>query len=316
MALTVRNAVEALYRHLRKEWRSIPYDATLENPLPDALLALNGALQQMAASCPLFAAKRPKSAVFRPSVTLTTSAQAQYGYTLTVASGLATWMKGCQILLPGSAETNRIVDYTGTTVTLQFAYLGTESGGTATVTCDTATLDADVITVLEPVRTAAGKPLRASNGRLNLELPVMNRFDDYGRFRSYPSSEQGVSYFVESVVLAGDSQPRLRMMISPSFLEATNVEYQARCSLGYFDTASVHGAGPGYADPATPIPVPLGYVESVFLPLAVARFFATPIMRDVDPPSFVESNAEAAISIMEKLRPQGNKPATLSPLFG
>jgi len=315
MALTVRDAVNALYRHLRKEWRSIPYDASLENPLPDALLALNGALQQMAVTSPAFAAKKPKSALFRPAVTLTASGMTQYGTTLTIASGLATWMKGCQILLPGSSDINRILDYTSTTVTLQFAYLGTDTGGAATVTCDAVTLDADVITVLNPVRTTSGVLLRPANGRSNLELPSMSVDDDYGRRRHRPSYPEGNSYYVESSLLSGDTQPRYRMMISPSFAAATNIEFYARTSLGHFETASVHGGEPTYTDPATPIPVPVAFVESVFLPLATARFFATPILRDVDPPSYVETNAQAAISILEQMRPQGSSEITIAPLF-
>ena len=315
MAITVRGAVSALYRYLRLEYREIPYqDATLENPLNDALQSINGALQQMATTCPLFAAKRPRSALFRPPATLAVTDLTQYGTTCTVATGLAAYMRGCQITLPGDTQVNRIVDWSSTTVTLQFAYMGSSSSGDATVTVDTATLDADVIRVLEPVRSSTGYKLTPANGREQLDGLALTR-DDYGRIAVRPSNDTPVRYFVESAVLSGGSQPVLRMMLMPGPAEATNIEYQARCSLGYFTSANVFGDAPGYADPVTPIPVANEFVESLFLPLAVDRFFTTSILRDTPRPSGVETQASAAIAMLERMRPQGRKPARIVPVY-
>lgn len=317
MAITVRGAVDHLYRYLRLEYREIAYqDVTLENPLNDALHSINAALQQMAVTCPLFSAKRPRSALFRPSATFAVSGLTQYATTCTWDSGtaLADYMEGCQITLPGDTQVNRIVSWTSTTITLQFAYMGSSSIGSATVTVDTVNLDSDVIRVLEPVRTSAGYKLTPANGREELDGLTLTR-DDYGRIAVRPSNDTPVRYFVESAVLSGGSQPVLRMMLMPGPTEATNVEYQARCSLGHFTSANVYGAGPGYADPATPIPVANEFVESLFLPLAVDRFFAMSILRDTPKPSGVEEQASAAIAMLERMRPQGRKAARIVPVY-
>ena len=318
MAITVRGAVDHLYRYLRLEYREIAYqDVTLENPLNDALHSINAALQQMAVTCPLFSAKRPKSALFRPGATLAVAGLTQYGTTCTVASGLAAYMNGCQITLPGDTQVNRIADLTLTgtpTITLQFAYMGSSANGNASVTVDTATLDSDVIRVLEPVRTSAGYKLTPANGREELDGLTLTR-DDYGRIAVRPSNDTPVRYFIESAMLSGDSQLVLRMMLMPGPSEAVNVEYQARCSLGRFTSANVYGDSPGYADPATPIPVANEFVESLFLPLAVDRFFAMSILRDTPKPSGVEEQASAAIAMLERMRPQGRKAARIVPVY-
>lgn len=315
MAITVRGAVDHLYRYLRLEYREIPYqDATLENPLNDALYSINSALQQMATTCPLFAAKRPRSALFREGATLAVTGLTQYSTTCTVASGLAAYMRGCQITLPGDTQVNRIVDWSSTTVTLQFAYMGSLSSGSASVTVDTATLDSDVIRVLGPVRTSGGYLLTPANGREELDGLALTR-DDYGRIAVRPSNDTPVRYFIESAILSGGSMPVLRMMLMPGPSEAVNVEYQARCSLGHFTSADVYGAGPGYADPVTAIQVASEFVESLFLPLAVDRFFSSPILRDTSKPSGVDTQASAAIAMLERMRPQGRKAGRIVPVY-
>ena len=79
MPLTVLNVVEHLYRYLAKEQRAIPFvpedHPDLQDPLPEALAAINGALQQMAATCPVFAARQLRSAFFHaPAAYLLASA--------------------------------------------------------------------------------------------------------------------------------------------------------------------------------------------------------------------------------------------------
>lgn len=317
MALTVRNVVDALYRYLRKELREVPFiDATLENPLKDALLAINGQLQEMGALSPLFSAKQSKSALFRSPETATVVTASQYGTTAILGTSWPDRMLGCRILLNGETQPNRIVSISTTTATLQNPILGASAAGSATVQYDAAELPSNVITVHEPVRFVGGCPLRPANDRFDLEQPLYAEREDYGRvmLRSVPGGEN--AYFIESYMQAGASRPKLRMMLRDAPTADSVVEFQARVSFGNFTASDVHGAAPGFLDPSTPVPIPNEFVESVFLPLAVMRFFATPVMRDVNPPSFAEQNAATAREILARMKPQSRKRASLYPAFG
>ena len=316
MALTVRGVVEALYRYLRKELRAIPYDATLENPLPDALLAINGTLQELAVGAPLFAAKQTKSALFRASETVTVTAAAQYGTTATKGTAWDDRMLGCKITLAGESQPNRILSISTVTATLQNAILGASAAGSAVVAYDCVELPSNVIAVHTPVRFVGGARLRPSNNRFDLDQPLYESTDDYGRVRLSPVQGSANKYLIQTHMQEGVGRPKLRMMLRDAPTIDSVVQYEARCSLGYFTSADVAGAAPGYTDPATAIPIPNEFVETLFLPLAVMRFFSTPIMRDVTPPTYVEKNAQAAAAILEAMRPQARTPAVLYPSLG
>ncbi|HYF33990.1 MAG TPA: hypothetical protein VD994_01765, partial [Prosthecobacter sp.] len=113
MPLTVRNIVEHLYRYLAKEQRAIPFvpedHPDLQDPLPEALAAINGALQQMAVTCPAFAARQLRSAFFRAPVSLTVSGLTNGGKSMDEPEDWQGWMIGCAIQLPGDAHANRIL---------------------------------------------------------------------------------------------------------------------------------------------------------------------------------------------------------------
>lgn len=303
--MTVRDTIATMLSYLRVEQRAIPYagGSDYEDPLPDALAACNAALQRMAALGPLFAAKQQRSAYFRAPTTVAVSGLTHGGMTAT--GSFPAWAAGCWVDLPGDPAMNRILSITGTTATLQFPYLSNSSSGTAIVNVDTVELDGDIITVLEPVRFRGSKRvLTAAGGREELS-----------------QSCGDVRYFIESAISNG--AVKLRMMISGYVSTDTVLEFQARTALGEITRADVYNDDAGHTDPGVALPVPANFVESIFLPLALDAFFAKPTitnydipsLRNQDAPSLIHQQAQTALVLLERMRPQGRKPVGIWPAW-
>lgn len=298
-----------MFRYLRAEQRVIPFPeegATYDDPLPDAIDAMNTALQQLAVYLPLFGAKQQRSAYFHAPETVALAALAEGSTTAVASANWPEWTAGCLVQLPGDANVNRILSLSGTNATLQFPHLSSTTTGTATVLCDCAELPAEVITVLGPVRPRGCRhSLPAASGREELAT----------------GDGSDVHYFVESAVV--NKQVKLRLMLSGAVSTATVIEFQARTALGTITAADVYDAeeelesGEEASDPLVPLPVPANFVESIFLPIATDIFFSKPCvtnydvssLRNEDAPKLVRQQAQMARDMMERMRPQGRKGA-------
>jgi hypothetical protein len=307
--MTARQAINAMLRYLRTEQRTIPYaGGTYDDPLPDAIDAMNGALQQMAVFAPLFAVKQQRSAWFRAPATVAVTGLSN-GALSASADGTTwpAWAAGCMVQLPGDPAMNRIVELSAdrTAATLQFPHLSSTASGTATVHADCVELDSDIITVLEPVRP---------RGSRRVFLPAGGREE-----LASVDASQDTRYFVETAATAAGV--RLRLMLSGAVVEDLLVEFQARTALSVIATADIYDEEDPDEDPGRAIPVPTGFVESIFLPLATDLFFSKPCitnhdvspLRNQDAVKLVREQAQRALAMLEAMRPQGQKPARVVP---
>ncbi len=321
--MTARQAIDAMFRYLRTEQRTIPYNGTAyDDPMPDALDAMNAALQQMAVFAPLFAVKQQRSAWFRAPSTFAVTDLIQGKRTAKAASDVwPAWAAGCQVRLPGEEAMNRIVAINatvvvdemdvehapGTLATLQFPHLSDTTSGTATLLVDSVELDADVIAVLEPVR------VRGSRRTL---LPAG------GREELATGDGEDVRYFVESALTPG--AVKLRLMLSGHVGADTVIEFQARTTPAAIKQADIYDeedTDDPPEDPGVTLPILGGFVESIFLPLATDLFFSKPCitnhdvssLRNEDSTKLVRDQAQRALAMLEQMRPQGKKPARIVP---
>jgi hypothetical protein len=315
MPLTVRNVIEQLYRYLGREQRDIPFvpedHPDLQDPLPEALVAVNGALQQMAGTSPLFAARQWRSAFFHAPVTIAVSGLTKGAKTMPEPAAWADWMTGCRVQMPGDAEPNRLLASDGENVALQFPHGSDETAGDAIVTADAAALDGDVLQVLPGVRSRAGAPLIPAQGRADLRRRRAFA-TDYGRSRSGECEAKGaIAYAIDSITAPASAAPRLMMLLHQAPESDFTVEFEARTSLGRYTAEDV--TGDGHA--AVFIPVPAQFVESIFLPLALWRFFGSSVMRNADVPRYIEQQAATAEKLLQCLRPQTDRKAFLKPTW-
>ncbi len=292
-----------MLRYLRSEQRTIPHtEADFDDPLPDALVAMNTALQQIFTIAPLFSAKQQRSAYFAAPADFAVSALSNGGTTCTMASAAAA-MLGCKIQLPGDENPNRIVKISGTTLKLQFPHLSATTSGTATVSYDAAPLPADVITVHGPVAVRGGVAIESANGLYDLD-----------------GTESGETrYFIESNTTGHLFYNIMRLNAAPT--EATVIEFQARTAPHVIVQDDIYtGSGP-YTAGTTTLPIPSSFVESIFLPLALSVFFTKPAVVNFDQAGLRNSNALAGVAdlaktallLLERMRPQGAKNASVRP---
>ena len=304
--MTVRDTIAAMLSYLRVEQRAIPFAGgpDFDDPLPDALAACNAALQQMAVLGPLFAAKQQRSAYFHAPTTLAVSGLTHGGTTAT--GSFPAWAAGCCLQLPGDPAMNRILSLSGTTATLQFPHLAGTTSGTAEINTDTVELDADIITVLEPVRFRGSR--RALTAVASREELAQNCGGD-------------LRYFIESAISHGTV--KLRMMLSGYVSTDTVFEFQARTALGQLTPADVYTHDDAHTDPGVALPVPANFVESIFLPLALDVFFSKPsitnydiaALRNQDAPNLIHQQAQLALTLLQNMRPQGRKPVGIWPAW-
>ncbi len=318
--MTVRSCYESMLRFLRTEQRTIPHtDTDFQNPIYDGLEAMNATLQHMAVMSPLFAVKQGRSAYFRAPVTLTATVMTEGLKVCTLPTGDDKYL-GCQIQLPGDPAINRIVSRAAAVYTLQFPHLSSSTSGSAVVSFDAAELDSDIIKVLDPVMPrGGGTPFRPANGRHNLLVPYQTGPDDYGRPLTQVGGTTNSVYFIESYTKSGVVHQRLMLNAAPA--ADLVVEFSARVSLGAFAVADIYDAGTPAADPGTSIPVPVQFVESIFKPLAMVRFFASPCFVNYDEPGpgntksvqLIMQQAEQAEEMLKAMKPQGRKAFQLYP---
>lgn len=305
--MTVRDVVDHLYRYLRREQRELPLtDPDLDDPLPEALVAINATLQKLAVKAPKFAVQRPMSALFHAPATVAVSGLTREAMTVSSEAWPA-WAVGCQVMLPGDAKVNRVLDVVNQKAVLQFPYLGDLTGGEAQVLADCVTLGSEVITVLPPVRLRGGAVLRPANGRRDLSQGSGGwGRGDFGRLRRGRTVDAcGGRYSVDSVMLAGASLPQVQLRLETPVTQEVVVEFDARCSLGWVT--------PNHVFNHAPLPVPAESVEALFLPLVLQRFFSASVMRNSDAPPLVERQAQEAEMLLQEMRPQTEKTFRLYP---
>ena len=301
--MTYRQVSDAMRRYLRAEQRVTPHtNPDFDDPLPDILLAQNGALQQISVLGPFEAVKQGRAAYFRAPATVAVSALTRGGMTCTI-TGAQSYMAGCEIALPGDANRNRIIKLSGTTATLQFPHLSDSTTGDAVIYFDAAELPTDVITVLEPVKKRTGEQL----------LAVLSR-------QKFAELNPQLRYYIETTT-ATAGIPRHRMMLSSAPTSELVVEFQARVALGRVTEADIQDAGNDYADPNVEVQVPAGFAEAIFLPIALDLFFSAPsivnydvsAMKNGDSVKLIREQAAAARVLLESMKPQGKKPMRIKP---
>lgn len=305
MSMTVRDVVEQLYRYLRKEQRALPLmDPDLDDPLPEALAAMNATLQKLAVRAPKFATQRPMSVLFHAPMTVNVSGLVR-GETKALSAAWPLWSTGCQVLLPGETVPNRVLSLKGQEATLLHPYLGSAATGAVKVMCDCAVLPQEVITVLPPVRWRGGAELLPVNGRRELaRAGNAGLRGDFGRVIR-GGERIAEAYHVDSVIAPSGGAPQVQMRLATPAEKDEVAEFDVRCSLGWLT--------PNHVFNDSPLPVPAEHVESIFLPLALMRFFGSSVLRNTDAPAFVSAQAQEAEVLLQGMRPQAEKHFRLQP---
>ncbi len=325
MALTVRSVANALLRFFAKEQRVIPVVAAgIDDPLPDVIDVMNGALQEMVALGPTFVYRARRAVkIYAPTVvSLPAVTAGALSFTLTTSQGWQDWMLGCSMRV-GTERWNEIVSRSGDTVKVLQPM---EASGAATMMVyhDAVVLPDNVLRVMAPVAWADAHLLSPVDSLGDLHSRSYQGFgeEDYGTGTSSNAfGSRNVTaaaptvYFVDSVFEPNDVTPcEGRIRLAPMPRETGVLQYRARLTPAPLTRDDIYAAtGSPNDDPGTEIPVPADYVESVFLPICKQRLTASPYFRNAEVKPEIERQFLAAREILKRLSKQSKRGMRMIP---
>jgi hypothetical protein len=271
--MNVVTAIRQLLAYFPPEDRSVPDASTYPGRNAAALAALNGALQEYYGTGQAWKRRESRGALLRAPATVTVAVT--NGSNAITITGLQDWHPGCTIAISGASTDNQL----RTATALLYPHDGATGSTTAVILHDSIALDADVQSVLKPVRIVDGPPLHpvASPEQLTLGR---ERERDYGFHNHQPvvpsairksqSAGTPLYYFVDNYHASANANPTFRMLISPAPAKGMLLAYRARLTAPVLtDAASTAN-----------IPVPFDAVDSIILPIAALRLSGQPFFRN------------------------------------
>lgn len=303
--MTINEAAIRLLAYFSPEERSIPDHASYPGRNGAVGGALNAALQHLFAKSGPWVRKDERGALLNPPTEITVTVT-HGSASATISTGWFAWMEGCSIIIDGHDVENQIRKAIGSgthTLTLKIPYGGTSGDQTATVYQDSITIGDDVLEVNDPVK-ANGLQLSGmvSGGGPSQRIEV----NDYGAagFMTNPSqiavTSTGNPLFYSVVTWTKDATTRdgLRMAISPAPASSGTLTYDVLLlppEVG--DLASTNE-----------LPIPFGMADSVFIPIATMKLFATPFFRNQQVSQSIADQYRLAMDQLANVDPQKKSP--------
>lgn len=274
--MTIHDCAKILIGHFPFEEREIPDNAEFPGRNASILAAMNAALQDCYSKQSPWVREDKVGEILRPPATVTITVTAD-SRTATI-TGWQSWMAGCTIVIEGHDVDNEVKGNAATTQ-LKYPYGGESGSKSATVYHDCITLDSTILLVVPPVRwNGSPVPSLMSGGSVGNPLHL----HDYGMHRNPQAITNidprragdlvgrvwGVS--VESHSITGQGPPVNRMRLSGSASTQGTLDFTAKIRPP--DITNIQST----EEP----PVPHGFAESVFLPIARQKLTASPFFRD------------------------------------
>lgn len=312
--MTINDIATQLLLHFSPEERSIPDFSSFLGRNGAVMLAMNGALQELYGKASPWVRHDERGVLLHAPARVSVSVT-EGGRGMEIETGWASWMAGCSVVLDGSAMDNQFRGDSEVNV-LKYPHAGATGVTGATVYHDCVTLDADVMEVIGPVRVD-----RVPLGPLvSGDAPVSaseRGDDDYGFHRRSVASPPAarvadlcgrpLGYAVETWATAAMSSPRIRLRLKPAPAAEQHLDYRAMLVPPVVVTNLLS---------TTEVPVPHGFVESLFFPIARQRLSGSPFFRaDAMARQEIARAYQEAISLLESLNPRKDSGAKLSTLY-
>lgn len=252
-----------------------------------ALAAVNSALQTIQKYGPQAMKQGERAAFYNAPTPLVISVIVMNGQSATASTVPPAWMRGCSVLLGGDSDVNRIMDITGSELSLLRGFRGPSGATTATVYADCAVLNDEIKTVLEPVYGSQDVHGITGGGRLHPARDLAE-FVQWQRNAGESYRQIGVPsrYLVER-----QRNGSLWLRVTPMPGSSFNATFQAklraeRVTEDILDTTG--GPDPGYEFES----LAEDDVESLLLPIATWRFFTHPALKNAETRQAVQREYE------------------------
>lgn len=289
--MNILACAKTLLNYFSKEERSIPDDADFPGRNAEIQSAINGALQELYGRGGKWVRQDERGAVLYEPTSVRITCYTGLTSATIHQDDWQHWMAGCSIVVAGSSTDNQIRNDTRE-VSLKFPHDGASGDTTAIVYCDSVTVAADVLEVLEPVRVDRRQivpmpsPYSAIQGHPEGDFLFRRHAIDHPTLvdRLTESSSSPTGFTVQTWSPAATSKSVIRIRVYPSPDKRYFLDYSAMLKPPRIE----------YIGSLDELPVPYDAVESIFLPLAVKRLAQCPFWRGVvGEPAVNDSYAEA-----------------------
>lgn len=250
--------------------------------IPDAVMCINGALEESYSLAPISLTGRPVGGVLRPAQAVTLTAT-QYSTTISALTTYASWMLGCTIRIGGDELDNQIISSTE----LLRPYVGSSASGIgATVYADCIPVSSAYMAVIEPVRILGTAPVRMVGSEE--EFYAYNRRPRYYSATGNGATRYGWGYedtvanktigqprLARADWLAlGTAQPSLFLRFNPMPDRVYSVTFTGQLAPPVITAADIWTNGTPTVDPGTIVTLPFPY--SVLTAFCLKRWTANP----------------------------------------
>ena len=306
--MTIAEIATNLLLHFSPEERSVPDSVTYPGRNAAVLEAINGAFQECFGNGSPWLRWDERGALLKTPAAVTISVTE--GSTSGTITGWAAWMEGCTIVIDGHDLDNQIRNGSSTAV-LKYPYGGSTGSKNAMVYQDCIPLASDVLAVHQPVRINGteilprpsadvhGRSMQDYGAHLDfVEVPVV-------RQRASVAAGQPVSYWVETYTASDTADPTLRLRLGPANSKAGSIEYRAML---------VPPVISSIASTST-LPIPFGFDQTIFLPIARQKLTACPFFRDQGGLEEIGRAYKQALELLNSLHPSKDQGITLRPRF-
>ncbi|MCE5310446.1 MAG: hypothetical protein LLG20_22645 [Acidobacteriales bacterium] len=296
--MTVNDIAKRLLTNFSPEEREIPDNATYPGRNDAVKQAINGALQELFGKGGPWVRKDEIGVRIYPTTSVTIAVTAG-STSATITTGWQAWMAGCTIVIDAS-EDNEIKNASAS-ATLKYPYTGTTGTKNAIVYHDSITIGDDVLEVLDPVRLDR-RPLAVTVSPHHQS--VLTEYDDYGIRpgsqtpmitvdRVSDTAGTPVCYHVHTWIPDANTPSRVRMRLTPAPTSAGMLDYQAMLAPPVVTNLAA----------STTLPIPLGFDESVFLPVATMHLMGTSFFRAMGVPAAVQKSYDTAMELLAGSNP-------------
>lgn len=212
-------------------------------------------------------------------------------------------MAGNTIRVGDDPDDNEIKDFiSANSVTLVRPFRGTTatSNGVATLYCDTIILPQDTMSVVPPVFIQGEhelKSLRSQNDVMLFSVGSPNdSYSDNFWSTTANNRDEGtpIGYYIEPYIEPLTKNTKLRLRVSPLPDRDYTLRFDVRLSAPRVSTI----------EPASELPIPLGYAESIFLPILRFQFSTWRHVNLGNQSNELKQQYDEAWQILAKLKPQ------------
>ncbi len=296
--MTVYEIAKRLLTNFSPEEREIPDNDNYPGRNAAVLEAINGALQELfGKGGPWVRDDDAGDSIYPPTAVTVAVTSGSKSATIT---GWQSWMAGCTIAIDG-AEVDNEIKNASATAALKYPYTGTTGTKAATVYHTSVTAADDVLEIVEPVRLDR-RPLAPTASPYHQS--VLTSYDDYGAFpgsqtpmieveKVTASAGIPTSFYVHTWVPDADTPSRIRMKLTPAPASGGMLDYRVML------------APPVVTDleAETTLPIPLGFTESIFMPIATMNLMGTSFFRSMGIPAAVQKKYDTALELLAGSNP-------------